>query len=184
MNIVNTPANPVTPQAGLYQIRNIIRFSDTAKFPVALVNYKRDVSFDVIKDTVFYISLQSLYYNQSSGPKDIFPENLKGKTIHLKAIYDAPEIKDNKLKLVEVTEWEVLDMFKLYDLYKQQGEGILVVSEADMAEYDLMEQLNESENLLIDEAYAQQEVVNADYDMIDTTIPGDDSFTSNATDIE
>lgn len=131
-------------QLGLYKIKEVVRFQNTSKFPVALVSYKRDVSQTAVENLFFYVELKQLYNVHSKGnPTNLRPDQLKGKLIHVLDVFSFPELTSaSVLKISESIEWELVDMFKLYDLYKQQGDGLLVVPPSDWDEYDEIEGWN------------------------------------------
>ena len=159
MTPLNTLTQPLDLQPGLYKFIDVIRFKDTAKFPVALVSYKRNVSYNAVKGIAFYICIESLFYKSSKGPKEIRPEDLKGKTIHVKNVDIDREFNGGKLVINQISDWEIVDKFTLYDLYKKE-DGLLVIPEAEMNEY--LEYYNniEVESSSIDEP---EEVAEIDY---------------------
>jgi hypothetical protein len=128
MEIANTLTTPVEPQTGLYQFHDVVRFKDTTKFPVALVNYKRNVSFTAVKNLAFFLNIESLYDTQSTGPKNIRPEDLKGNIINVKSIDTDRKFIGGKLSISQIADWEIIDKWSLYDLYMQEEE-VLVIPE-------------------------------------------------------
>ena len=115
----------------------------------------------------------------SNGP--LWPGDLQKKMIHVKALMDMTTIgTDSNLKIDVATEWEIVDPFKLYDLYKQQGDDLLVspreeqkaINEAAFQQQLLFEEQQEIEEthyqqqLSFDEAdkLAEQQSIDSDID--------------------
>jgi hypothetical protein len=148
MKILNTPHTAIELQAGLYRIIDVVYFKDTSRFPVALVSYKRNVSYKATKDLAFYVCLKALYNCSISAIADpsMLPDNLKNKTIHVKRLSEVPVLDNDKFSLIPEAQWEVLDIFKMYDLYKQQGEGLLAISAAEWNEYGELDKLLSAED--------------------------------------
>lgn len=167
MKTLNSFDAPLDLNIGLYKIGAISRFEDASRFPLAKVNHKRDVSFTAIKEAVFYLNIEGLYHKKSIGPKHLFPTEINGKIIHVRRIDVDREIVNGKLQISQVADWEIIDRFKLYDLYKQQGEGLLVVPQEDMDEYDELEMLKAAVNAEYDDAIEQQQIIDADSNDID-----------------
>jgi hypothetical protein len=166
MKTINTITSALEIQAGLYKFNDVVRFEDTSKFPIALVNHKRNVTFTAVKDAKFFLKIESLYNKHSTGPKGIRPEELKGKLINVKNIDDDKAIIEGKLEVTQIVDWEIINKFSLYELYKQEN-GMLVIPDEELNEYIDYENLIEAEFNQIEEAIEIAEIDAFDDDIED-----------------